>query len=248
MPLPTEKTKAGGDPLKRPLLIYGPWKVGKSTLAAEIDPEHTLFIATEPGLDAFEVYTVAVSDWDGFLQVGSDLVNEKHDFKYVVVDTVDNLARFCADHVTSGMAQSAGIRGYAHASDFDYGKGWDAIKQEFQVKVAKLCQLGLGVIFISHEKEGMVKTRKGEEVQTVAPDVGQKGMRNFLLGYVDFIFHAEIIETENGKQHVLRTSAKVYDDVTTIEAGGRVKRESEPLPELIPLEAEQFKAAMARIA
>jgi hypothetical protein len=232
----------------RPVLLYGPYKVGKSTLLAEMAPEEMLLIATEPGQAALEVFREDVASWEEFLVVCGELAAGNHSFKYVGIDTVDNLARFCEEYVISSMAKTAGKTGYVHVSDFDWGKGSAAVTKEFSLKVAKLCQLGLGVFFVSHEKEGKVKTNTGLELDTVAPDVGAKGMRKFLLGYVDFILHAESIETTEGEQRVLRTRPKVIGDVRVVEAGGRVPRSSEPLPELIRLDAGELRAAMAKVA
>jgi hypothetical protein len=158
----------------------------------------------------------------------------------LVIDTVDELARLCTEHVVAGLAASESLdtKKFIHTSDFDWGKGYDAVAQEFRLRVAKLCNLGLGVVFISHEKEQPIKTRTGLEITKVAPDVGSKGMRKWLLGFVDFIAHAEMLQTTEGEQHVLRLKPS-----ETVEAGGRVPQGRE-VPDLIPLTAEALKATL----
>jgi hypothetical protein len=233
LPLPTEKTKPtlGVENLKA--VLYGQPKVGKSTFASQLDPDHTLFIATEPGLDGLSVYQTPCRDWGQFREIGADLATGDHDFKLVVVDTVDELQRMCGSYVIEGLAGNR--TGFVHASDFEYGKGWEAITSEFRLRVAKLCTLGLGVVFISHAKEATKTDRVGREITTISADVGQKGSRQWLLGYVDYILYAAAEQIEDGDRRVLHTQAS-----ETYEAGGR----GVPLPDPLPLDALAFRKAL----
>jgi hypothetical protein len=242
--LPTERTTPRTGWQGKHILLYGPYKSGKSTLASELS-DNALFLATDPsGHDALSIYREPVNSWQDFLNIAASLRDggDQWPFDLYVVDTVDELARQCAEHVLAGMAKSAGLsaKDYIHASDFDWGKGYDAVSNEFRLKVAKFCNLGHGVIFISHEKESPIKTRSGLEVVKLAPDVGAKGMRKWLLGFVDVIAHSAIVDTSDGKQHVLELQG-----TETMEAGGRVPR-GEELPAQIPLSAVEFKAALDR--
>lgn len=238
--LPAEKTAPTLSPETAKTLLYGPPKIGKSTLASGINPDETLFIATEPGLSALSVYSVDCPTWERFREIGGELANTSHRFKLVVVDTADELQRMCADHVIQGL--NAGLRtpktGYVHASDFDYGKGWSAVTEEFRLRVARLCSLGLGVVFVSHAKESVVKDRTGLELTKYAPNVGDKGSRQWLLGFVDFILFATTIAGEDGEERVLRTIP-----TETFEAGGRYT-----LPDPLPLDAAALRTAMSEAA
>jgi hypothetical protein len=237
--LPQEKSPPRPGFEGKKLLLYGAYKVGKTTLAAELS-DRALFLSTEPGQDALEVFKVPVRSWRDFRQVGGELASTEHPYDLLVVDTVDELARLCVEDVIGSMAQSAGFdsKKFHHASDFDYGKGWDAIAQEFRLRVGKLCNLGIGVVFISHEKESVQKTRTGLEITKLSPDVGQKGMRKWLLGFVDFVVHASVIQTTEGEQRVLRLKPS-----ETAEAGGRVPPGRE-VPETIELSAATLKATL----
>lgn len=230
MTLPTEKTKPQLEAATAKVLLYGAPKIGKTTLAAGIDPEHTLFIATEPGLGAQSVYAQSVTDWDGFLAVCKELVKvNEHPFKTVVIDTVDNLAKFCQDHVAKKL-------NITHPSDLEYGKGWDALGTEFRTKVGGLSSLGLGVWFISHSKAEEVKQRVGSiTVQT--PTIGGS-TRKFLVGFCDYIFYVEAQQTEGGEVRQIRTQA-----TENFEAGGRVS-----LPDPIDLDAGELTKALAEAA
>jgi hypothetical protein len=198
--LPTERVTTGGDWSTKKLLVYGPQKVGKSTLAAELDPDNSLFILTEPGADHLSIKPVPCGSWEDFLKIGQALQGAIRDlgrppYKFIVVDTVDELARMCGASVLTHLAEGTkdmDPKGVLHASDFEYGKGWEAEAEEFRKRIARLCNLGMGVVFISHEKEAQVTLPNGATVNMLSPDVGHKQMRKWLLGYVDFIFHAEV--------------------------------------------------------
>jgi hypothetical protein len=237
--LPTEKSKPTLSLETMKTLLWGPPKIGKSTLAASLDPDHTIFLSTEPGLAGLEVYEQPISSWRDFREVGAALADGGHDFKIAVVDTVDELVTMCAGHVLEGLAEGneQAARRFIHASDFEYGKGWDAIKGEFQLRVGRLCSLGLGVVFISHDRENKLTDRVGRERTVLGPSVGAKGPRSWLLGYVNYIFYL----AKEGDERVLHT--RPSED---FEAGGH----GDPLPDPLPVPAppanpaEPLKAAL----
>lgn len=240
--LPTERTKPEIDPLARPMLLYGRVKAGKSTLAAELDPDHTLFLATEPGHAALNIMRHEINSWEDFLAVLAELNARKGEYPYRlgVVDTVDELARMCSEYVVRGL--SGNRKGFVHVSDFDWGKGHDAVSAEFRLRLAQLSRLIPGTLFISHVKESTVKERNGAETTKLSPDVGAKGMRKWLLGFVDVVAYADVIQTKEGEQRVLRLAP-----TEQIEAGMRAPRGVE-VPDLIRLDAQDFKAILKKVA
>jgi hypothetical protein len=197
MTLPTTKTPPTLDMATAKLLVYGPPGIGKTTLAASVDADHTLLLATEPGTGGIEAYVQPIRSWEEFLATGSALANDKHDFHTVAVDTADELFRFCQEHV---MAQHH----IAHPSDLEWGKGWQLLSDEFRLRVGRLCNLGLGVIFTSHSKDEEVKQRVGSITRSVPTIAGQGG--KFLMGFVDYILFATSEHTEDGEVRMLRTS------------------------------------------
>jgi hypothetical protein len=173
--LPTKPERGEVDWTRKKTLLYGPPKVGKSTLIAELDPENTLFLATEPGHDHLE-----------------------------------------------------------------YGKGWDAIADEFRRKVAGITRMGMGVVFVSHEKEMTVELANGATVLQKSPDVGIKSLRKWLLGYVDYILHAEI---GRGGGRLIRAQP-----TANILAGGRVPKGGEQLPDTFQMDAGTLRRMLERVA
>jgi hypothetical protein len=214
MTLPTEKSPPtlGVDTMKA--LVYGAPKVGKSTLAASLD-DKALFLATEPGLGGLEVYQQPIRSWQEFREAGADLAKGEHEFKLVVIDTVDELHKLCTDHVLEQL-------GVSYPGDLEYGKGWAAVSDEFRLRVAKLASLGLGVVFVSHSKEVEIKQTVGT-ITRIVPTLSGKA-RDFITGFADFILYAEVEQTPEGEVRQLRTSA-----TENYEAGGRITL-TDPLP------------------
>lgn len=235
MTLPTEKSPPTLSPDRVKALLYGPPKIGKSTFASQINPDHTLFISTEPGLGSLEVFEAPVTSWKEFRELGAEIAEDaKKDkrFEVVVVDTIDELYRMCADHVCAEL-------GIKHPSDADYGKGWAAVADEFRLRIGKLASLGLGVWFISHAEDREVKKKVGTKTVTQPSLSGQA--RKFLVGFVDFIFLATWEGDEEKDVRVLRTQGAEHH-----EAGGRVPVGAAPLPDPLPLDAAGLREEMAK--
>jgi hypothetical protein len=231
--LPTEKTKPSLTADSAKVFLYGEEKIGKTTTAAALDPEHTLLLATEEGYGALEAFVKPIGSWEEFRAIGPELLKGGHPFKTIVIDTVDELLKLCTDKVLQDL-------GVSYAGDLEFGKGWAAVTDEFRLRVGALCRLGLGVWFISHAKEEEVKTRTGS-ITVTSPTIGG-GSRKWLLGFVDYILLARSEQTaDQGEVRVVRTRpAENY------RAGGRGGPDGKGvLPDPIPLDAAVIRDAMA---
>jgi hypothetical protein len=242
VPLPTKKNKpAEGGLLYRRVLLYGEAKIGKTTTAAGFT-ERPLFIDTEGGSEGYEVYREPCPDWPTFRRIGAELAEGKHEFTAIVVDTVDELARHCQEHVISALAGRANDleKGeYHHPADFEYGKGWGAVKEEFRLRVAKLCTLGLPVLFVSHEREKEVTTRAGK-ITVFSPDVGTSGIRDWLQGFVDLILRAAIVQTTEGDRRLI-----IAQPTTDSLVGGRRPPDGIELPPMFSLTGDALVHALS---
>lgn len=226
--LPTTKTKPKSALSDLTALIYGPSKIGKSTWCS--NAENALFLATEPGLNALEVFQTPITCWEDLLQACGELSEGKHSFKTIVIDTVDNLYRMCSEHVCQKFK-------IEHESDLGYGKGYALINNEFQRVLTKLAFLPVGLILISHSQEREIETRTGKHTRIV-PTLPDKA-RKLVTGLVDLVLFCdlEIKKDEEGKpqyQRVMRTKPSPNYD-----AGDRTGR----LPEMIPLDFPTFLKA-----
>lgn len=220
--IPKEATKPKEALEDHTIFLHGPPKIGKSTFAAQFNKP--LFLATEAGLNSLTTYQIPIRDetsngkklmaWQKYIQVLTELAISKHDFRTIIVDTVDNLAEYCVEYVYA-------INRITHASDLDWGKGWQLLKGEAQHGISLLMSLGLGVVFVSHSEEKEIR-RKGGDSYTKIQDTCPRNFKHMVHALSDMILYATM---ENGKP-VLKT--RESDEYL---AGNRVG-----LPETLPFE------------
>ena len=225
MLLPTQKTPPKPDLADLTVLTYGPTKIGKSELCSHA--EGALFLSTEPGLNSLEVFQVPIRSWDELLAACAELAEGKHEFKTVIIDTIDNSYRMCAEYICRKFKVE-------HEADLSYGKGYSLIQGEFQRVLNKLAFMPYGLFLISHSQNVEIETRTGKYTKIV-PTLPEKA-RKIVLGLVDMILYCDI-ETTSGPDNrtlarrVMRTKPSLY-----YEAGDRTGR----LPEVIDLDYARF--------
>ncbi|MBS1853916.1 MAG: ATP-binding protein [Acidobacteria bacterium] len=223
--LPTAKTQPKPDLADLTVLVYGQTKIGKSTFCSQSDG--ALFLATEPGLNALDVYQVPIQSWDDLLNACAEVTEGKHAFRTIIVDTIDNAYKFCTDYIVKKYK-------IEHESDLGYGKGYALVNNEFQRVLTKLAFLPYGLFLISHAKEIEVDTRTGKYTRIV-PTLPDKA-RKIVLGMVDQVLFCDLetATAEGGAEsikRVIRTKPSLY-----YEAGDRTGR----LPETIDLDFRKF--------
>ena len=231
MPLPTAKTPPKRSLSDVSILIYGKSKIGKSSWAAQA-PD-AIFLATEPGLNALEVYQHPITTWSDFLEACAELAKGEHEFKTVVIDTLDVLYRLCADHICQK-------RGIEHESDGSHGKIYGLIKNEIYRVLTKLAHLPYGLILISHSQDRDLETRTGSVTRSV-PTLSES-FRQIVIGLVDLILYCDV-EVEQGEndtpkyRRVIRTKPSPNYD-----AGDRFGC----LPETMDLDYQAFVKAFEK--
>ncbi len=232
--LPTAKTQPKPDLADLTVLVYGQTKIGKSTFCSQADG--ALFLATEPGLNALDVFQAPIQSWDELLAACAEVTEGKHPFRTIIIDTIDNAYKFCTDYIVKKYK-------IEHESDLGYGKGYALVNNEFQRVLTKLAFLPYGLFLVSHAKEIEVETRTGKYTRIV-PTLPDKA-RKIVLGMVDQVLFCDLEMTtaEDGAEsvkRVIRTKPSLY-----YEAGDRTGR----LPETLDLDFrkffEAFNAAVA---
>lgn len=226
--LPTTKTPPKNDLADLTVLAYGRTKIGKSTLCSQA--EGALFLATEPGLNALDVYQVPILNWEDLRNACAEISAGNHPFKTVIIDTVDNAYKFCTQFVLEKNK-------IEHESDLGYGKGYALVNNEFQRVLTKLAFLPYGLFLVSHAKEVEMDSRTGKYTRIV-PTLPDKA-RKIVLGMADMVLYCDIQEEASGDgeprmRRVIRTKPSLY-----YEAGDRTGR----LPETLDLDFASFRTA-----
>lgn len=226
--LPTTKTPTKKELADYTIFLYGEPKIGKSTFASQFDKP--LFLATEAGLNSLEAYQIPIASWEDFLEACKLIAGGKHEFKTIVIDTVDNLAKYCSDYILKK-------NNVQHESDLDFGKGYTMEGNEFLRVVTKLGLLPYGLFLVSHCEIKEIKTRTTSITKAV-PTLA-KTFRKVALGMADIILYAHTVQrtTKEGiteEVRVLRTKA-----AETWEAGDRTGK----LPAALEFSYEAFQTA-----
>jgi len=230
--LPTEKTPARMSLSDLTVLVHGPAKIGKSTLCSRA--EKALFIATEAGLNALEVYQVPVTSWNEFLAACREVSGGEHGFKTIVVDTLDNAYLMCQEYICAKHK-------IEHPADLAYGKGFSLVNNEFYRVLNKLSLLPYGLFLVCHSQEKEIETRSGKRTRIV-PTLPDKA-RRMVLGMVDVILYCDVETVVNadgkttGERRIMRTKP-----TERYEAGDRTGR----LPDVIELDYAKFVEAFER--
>jgi hypothetical protein len=205
------------------ILLYGREKIGKSSLAAAFS--RPLFFDFEGGLRNIECDYLPIPKWSHFVRAVElcEQENNSHDIR--VVDTVSRAWEQCRDHVLH-------VNGWAHEQEGGYGRGYDAIRDEFRRVFDRLLRLPQGCIFIAHDiTEEITKPAKVVQYTHARLD---KRCRAIVEPAVEMILFADT-ETDQGvTRRVLRTKRTEYH-----EAGDRSGR----LPETIDLSYDALRSA-----
>jgi len=128
-------TQVTSGKVKKPLIctVYGQPGVGKTSLASEFPKP--VFICTESGTDNLDVFRLPQPQtWSDLLNMVDELLTEKHDFKTLVIDSLDfaeplSFAEVCKEHNVKSV------------SDLTYGKGYAAALEKWQFLFKKLSSL-----------------------------------------------------------------------------------------------------------
>src|SRR5262245_30616650 len=112
-------------PINRPQrgIIYGVEGVGKTWLATQLPLP--IIIDSEAGSHRFDCNRITVGN-DNELETALErLLNEKHVYQTIVLDTVDWVERYLLNKVCR-TNKVAGIE------EFGYGKGWTYLREAFE--------------------------------------------------------------------------------------------------------------------
>ncbi len=190
--LPQQKTPPRVDLSNQTILIYGSPKIGKSSFASAT--EDALFLATEAGLNHLNVYQAPITSWNDLLVICKEIADGKHNFRSIVLDTIDNSYRFCCTYV----CEQNGIK---HESDMPYGKAYALINNEFQRVLTKLSLLPQGLILISHAKTREIDGRTGK-FSRHEPSLPEK-IKRIVLGMCDLILFFDTEDLTDRRSNAL---------------------------------------------
>lgn len=219
--LPLEKSKKVMELSRQIILIYGRAKIGKSTLCSQF--EKPLFLATESGLNHLEVYKVNCTSWKKFLEACGEVAKGEHDYKTVIIDTIDNLVTYCSEYICKE-------NGVNHPSELPHGRGWHLVTNELNRALVKLSSLPYGLVMVSHSVKEEVETKTKKFNRWTISISGKN--KSIFLNMSDIILFVDSAMNKDGEEvRILRTKPSLY-----WEAGDR----SNLLPETLKLDYNEL--------
>ena len=223
---------------KRPrkTMLYGPHGIGKSTWPSKAPKP--LVISTEGGLGDINIeHTPTCKEFGDVVKWISTLHTEKHDYKTVVIDTVDWLEQMIHRVIATE-------KGKPCIADIDYGKGYEAAITKWQHIFSGLDSLvdnvGMSVVLLAHAKIVPFADPNHDRYDRYMPDL-HKSVCDLVQEWCDEVFFAtiqsEVTQTEEGFG---KTRTRAVGDgqrvVHTTEKPTHLAKRRLPLPDVIALD------------
>ena len=214
--------------------LYGRPKIGKTRLISLLDGIYLL--PTEPGYSNQTVRKTPIPNWATFRKFVTYMEKHPKKMKKVKIwgiDTVDNLTKFCMQYV-------CGREGIAHPTDQEWGKGWEAYRDEFTHWILRLAVLDPGIVFVSHEvdKEVISRSTKITKAMPALPKTTYAVINNMVDLTLRMAFTGMNVKPRKKdklESVVFQESRCLYTKPTeTMDAGDRTGL----LPDVIPFKKE----------
>lgn len=188
-------------------LIYGPPKIGKTTLAASLveNDRPPLFIMTEKGDTGLSVHAIHVTCWASFLaakkRITDNIDQVRREYSCIVVDLVSELDEFCSQAICDR-------EGVTYIGDIPHGKGWTLQKNAFRTAMKELMD-AMPVTCLAHSKDREVPHGDDKDQKQTAPLMAN-GAFEYINGKVDLIAFLKPIKNGSGKvQLTMRPTDKL---------------------------------------
>lgn len=217
------------------VVVYGQEGVGKSTFGA--NAPSPIFLGTEKGTHHLDVARFPSPErWEDVIEAVRVLTEEDHDFKTLVIDSLDWAEPLCWEYV----ARQANKK---HIEDIGYGKGYVAAVEQWRVLLAALDRLaerkGMNIVLIAHAHIKPFRNPLGEDFDRYMLQLHDKSAA-VVRQWPDAMLFArhEVVAKEQDKRvRGIDTGLRVLE---TVHAGGWDAKNRYDLPEQVELDWSTF--------
>lgn len=115
------------------VLLYAREKIGKTGFAA--GAPNPIFLCSEMGTEEYDVARVGITDWVQCFNVIEALINDPHDYRTLVIDTLDHLEAVLHRWILENDAKKAASMVTAAGG---YGKAFKIATENFRKLAARL--------------------------------------------------------------------------------------------------------------
>lgn len=221
-------------------MLYGVHGVGKSTWASQSDGP--IFIQTEDGLGQIECAKFPLAeDYAQVITALSELYSEKHDYRTVVVDSLDWLERLI-------WAEVCRKRGVESIEDIGYAKGYIFALTQWREVLDGLTALrnerGMAVILIAHCTIEKFENPETDTYDRYVPRL-HKHANAMLQEWSDAVLFATYkVHTKTVDEGFGRTRAQGIGSgeriIRTTERPAHVAKNRLNLPDELPLDYQAY--------
>jgi DNA polymerase III delta prime subunit len=189
-------------------IIYGPPGVGKTTLAASAPG--AIFIRTEEGTEGMEANCLPMCEkWEDCLAQLTALATEDHQFKTLVIDTLDGIERVI-------WKATAKANNKENIEDIPYGKGMILCLDLWLKLVAGLTYLrnhrGMRVVLLAHSTVRKVISPDAADYDRWQPRLHDRAL-GLLVEWADLIAFARMETltktTDSGRVQGVATGRRI---------------------------------------
>ena len=214
--------------------MYGSAKTGKTTTACQFSKP--LLLAFEPGYNLIDnISAVSVTSWLDMKNYAKQLKKDEVRAMYdtLIIDTVGLMWGLCEKFIKTQ-------KDIEDLTDLAYGKGYRAVKDEFQDIINALGQMGYTLVFIAHAENKEYQDSLGVTHKGITPAL-DKRPKEIISGLVDvFMFVCQEPDANGKNKPVAFLRGGTYGNIE-IEAGSRY---GEGLPVKIDWSYEELVKAV----
>lgn len=263
MNAPTQSTLAAPSPasrmslakvtkgkLKKPhrIVAFGPEGIGKSSFAA--GAPNPLFLPIEDGTDHLDVARLPKAEtWREAREAVRLLINEKHSYETLVIDTLDALEALLWRHMCERdkFADEKGKTPLKDIESYGYGKGYTKALEDWRGLLKDLETLsnkGMHIVLLAHSWVKAFKNPAGEDYERYELKLNAKaaGLMKEWCGSLLFMNYETFAKKDPGTKKTAKgidTGARLI--FTERRAAYDAKHRGN-LPESLPLSWADFEA------
>lgn len=239
------KVIKGTERRPRRVLLYGTDGIGKSTWAAQAPG--AIALQTEDGLADIGIdRSPVLRDLGSFNGWVSDLLNQEHDYRTVIVDSLDWLERLIHDQVATEAGKS-------HIEDIGYGKGYLQALKHWDFILRALDHLrvhrGMAVILLAHARITKFASPDSDSYDRYGPDL-HKAASPMLQEWADEVLFAtyrvDVIKQDEGFNRERTRAVGVGERIVhTTEGPTHLAKRRIKMPDVLPLDFNEYAKHVA---
>lgn len=228
------------------VLVWGTEGIGKSTFGACAPAP--IFLGAEDGTSELDVARFPEPlCWQDARDAVLELINAKHEYQTLVIDTLDWLEPLCWAHVCATKLGTGGKR-VSDIEGYGYGKGYASALDEWRRLLSMVERLrtlrGMHVVLLAHGWIKGFKNPDGDDYDRYELKLHPKagGLLKEWCDAVLFANYETLTRDDNGRTKGVSTGARVLH--TQRRAAWDAKNRYD-LPETLPLDWQAFAEAVA---